>query len=287
MQGFIRATVGIAHVALVTTLLPACGRIGYDPLDQSGRDAGLAPDAGATPDAGAAPDYCAELPALAAVPVIDGQLDPGLVLRPLTPVAWTGAGVLPAGQHAAYAAAWRPDGLYIYVEVVDPDRVPAAPGQFRWCGDGVELYVDADGSYASPPAYDDPGTRQLIVGAPADAITAVHGGEAWCPSCGDTVPRDRSGSAFISVPRADGYAFEAHVLATDLDQFLWTPGAGEALGIDLAVNVSASLPTGLPCISDGSSAGSRVGSYYLRVSANAPVFPYDTVDAFCTPTLRP
>ena len=273
-------------VALLAALLAGCGRLGYDALDGDPTDA--RPGDAAVLDAAPAYDFCAELPALASAPVIDGALEPGLRLRPLEPLGWIGpAGGPPPGQRADYAAAWLPDGFYVYVEVVDPGRVPAAPGHFRCCGDGVELYLDADGSYANPPAYDDPGTRQMIVAAPADELGAVTGVEVWCPTCGDTTPTILAGAAFVTVPVPGGYTFEAQVAAADLGLSAWPSGAGDTLGFDLAVNVSAEAPTGDACIYDGSSAGSRLGAYFLQLSTTGPAYPFDNVRAFCTPALLP
>jgi hypothetical protein len=292
-----RVALALSALVLALALAGGCGRLGYDPLplsasiDAATTDApadATATDAPPDPDAAPAPDYCSVLPALASAPVLDGVLEPGLTLRELVPVAWIGPGAAPpAGQSARYAAAWRPDGLYAYVEVVDPSRVPAPSSQFRWCGDGVEVYVDDDGSFASPPAYDDPGTRQIIVAAPTDATTPVQGGEAWCSSCGDTVPTELPGAALVAVPRRDGYAIEALVVASDLARTSWTLAAGRRVGFDLAVNVSTPAPTNDACVFDGTSRGSDLGQYFLSATSAGAIFPFDHVQAFCTPALLP
>src|SRR5262249_4302906 len=117
-------------------------------------------------------DYCtATLPALPEAPVLDGVLDCGPALVPLPVQGWTGTQALPDTQRARYALAWRPNGLYFYVEVDDPLVLPAPGGLDTWCGDGVELYADADGKFAAPLAYDDPGTIQLLAAAPAEEMS--------------------------------------------------------------------------------------------------------------------
>src|ERR1041385_7148746 len=83
-----------------------------------------APEAGGDDDAGneacqmnAVDDYCLNLPALAAPPQIDGVLDCGPPLLSFAANAWNGKGPLPAAHDASLTAAYRPDGLYVYVEV--------------------------------------------------------------------------------------------------------------------------------------------------------------------------
>jgi hypothetical protein len=277
-------------------LVAACGRLGYDALesttspDASPSDAAPAadapPDAPPAPDAAPALDFCTVLPALASPPTIDGVLEPGLTLRAIDPAEWFGAGTgIPAGQSARWAAAWRPDGVYVYVEVVDPTRLPAPAGEFRWCGDGAEVYVDDNGLWLNPHVYDDPGTRQLVVAAPADGTTVVHGGEAWCSTCGDTVPRQLPGAPFVAVPRQGGYAVVTFVGAYEIARSTWSLAAGDHVGLDVAVNVSESAPTGAACVFDGSSSGNQRGQYFVRADVASAVYPFDDTDAFCTPAL--
>jgi hypothetical protein len=287
-----RRSASLLSLAGLAALVAACGRLGYDALESTRGDAApadgadAAGDAPPAPDAAPALDFCSVLPALAQAPTIDGVLEPGLTLRPIDPSQWYGSRAgIPAGQTARWAAAWRPDGLYVYVEVVDPSRLPAPAGEFRWCGDGVEVYVDDDGLWLNPHVYDDPGTRQLVVAAPADATSVVHGGEAWCSTCGDTVPRELPDAPFIAVPRADGYAVETFVGADELARASWSRAAGDSVGLDVAVNVSESAPTGAACVFDGTSSGNQRGQYFVRADVGAAVYPFDDTFAFCTPTL--
>ena len=281
------------RVLAVLAVLAGCGRFGYDAHGLDGLDAATADadpadaPADATPPP-PAPVYCDELPRLADVPTIDGNLEAGLGLRALPPDLWLPTATSPpAGQSASYALAWLPDGLYVYVHVVDSSRVPADAGQFRWCGDGVEVYVDDDGSYDASPLYDDPGTRQLIFAAPANASTGTSGGEVWCATCGDTVPDELPTSRFVTVPVTDGYAFEGRVVAADLGLATWTLAAADHIGLDLAVNVSGDAPTGDGCVYDGSAQGSRVGEYFLRIGPGTDDYPFNGVTAFCRPVLTP
>ena len=52
-----------------------------------------------------------------ATPVIDGELDCGPAAVAITPVGWNGTTTLPSSHSARVAAAWRPNGIYVYVEV--------------------------------------------------------------------------------------------------------------------------------------------------------------------------
>jgi hypothetical protein len=297
---------------LATLLLYGCGRLGYGAPQadgaalEDGSDAeapgpdgtSLLPDDGSDKEGiDAAPpctattglDYCAALPALSAVPVIDGQLDCGLELRPLpvTAATWDGAlADFPPDHEAHFAVAWRADGLYFFVDVRDPSRLPAASGHYAWCGDGVELYVDDDGVYAAPPRYDNPGTRQLILVAPADDVTPSRTARIFWNGEGN-VPW--TSTDFIAVPTPEGYAVEAFVRAEDLGLAQWSLAEGGRVGMDLGWNVSHPEPTGAPCVHGGAT-GNRLGQLFLRVAgqgASPDDYPYLNVAAFCAPELAP
>lgn len=228
-------------------------------------------------------DYCAELPALLDPPVIDGQLDCGIALKPVTPIAWTG-GTTPPDASAEYAVAWRADGVYFFVRVHDATLVPAEPSQRTWEGDAVELFVDDDGTYKSPPAYDVPGSRQLIVAAPENATTPGARGELW--AFGNSGSFEKwSSSEFGAYPVGDGYVVEAFVTAPDLKLSTIALVAGAQIGMDLSIDVSypsAQSP-------DAAEPGNRVGQYFLEVGetdAGTLLPPFD-VRAFCRPVLVP
>jgi hypothetical protein len=271
----------------VAVALAGCGRWGYG--DASGDvtggpgivDGGA--DAGSEVDAAPPPAYCAEVPALAAAPVIDGAVDGDLALIDLPPVAWLGAGSgVPAGQSARYAAAWRPDGLYVFVDVADTSRVVG--DELAWCGDAVEVYVDADGAFPRAPSYDDPGTAQLILAAPPAGASSDRRGEKWCTGCAGRYPASVDGERFVSVATARGYAVEVLVTAAELGMASWSPA--DRVGFDLAIDVSTDSDTGLPCQVDGAY-GSRLGQYFLRVDGASPTYPFATSRAFCTPATAP
>lgn len=249
--------------------------------DAAGSDAATADDSGpprcvATPVA----DYCSDVPAMSIHPVIDGVVDCDLPLRTVTPVGWSGTDPIPAGISARYAIGWRPEGLYVFVEVTDATREPAGAMDDSFCGDAVELYVDSDAMYRAPPEYDDPGSRQFVVVAPANDTT---------PSTRGVVYRyplmvgPWASTRFGAYPRAGGYTVEAIIGPTDLGMPTagWTPAAGQRLGFDLAVNVGG--PRGKAWCS------ARLGQYFLHL-APSPVRcdgrPYCDVLAFCTPQLR-
>lgn len=257
------------------------------PADSSSMDTSL-PDSTAdaevddagTVDGSVEPlEYCQELPALSQAPVIDGVLEGGLALLDLEPVGWTGPGSVPAGNSAVYAEAWRPDGIYFFVSVTDPNRLPPAPGELSYYGDGIELYLDDDGAYASPPDYDDPGSIQLIMPAPADDDTPSTRYEAYRDM--DIQP-DWVFTGFQVYPRAGGYDLEAFLQASDLGLSGWSLAAGATVGFNISHNVSfASEQTG--------TTNNREGQYFIRIAEPATgdwsEHPYRNVLAFCNPVL--
>ena len=287
----------LAALALVLPLA-ACGRIGFDAVDAGAPDLVTAdaqvpdggPDAGhdAGSDAGADAgtyDPCTQLPALRTAPVLDGTLDPGVVLVPITPVGWTHPPMMaPAEIHARAGFGWRSDGLYVYIEVDDPDRHPAAMPLESWCGDGIEIYADDDGNYATASAYDDPGTIQLIAAAPSTAAGTSTFGQFYVfmgPT--GTWP----GARFVMVGRPGGYAIETYVRASELRRTSWALSSGRHVGLDLSINVST--PDG-STTTGASDCGMRLGQYFMHVvpaSGGSCGQPYCDTRAFCRPVLLP
>jgi hypothetical protein len=221
-------------------------------------------------------DYCGHLPALPAEPLIDGQPDCGLRLVAIAPTGWNGATAGPI-THARYAVATRPDGLYVYVEVHGSAPMPHAAGQPVFCGDAVELYVDADGMSDANGSYDMTGTMQFVIaGNPAiqlDAVRFVSGNPqgAWISK------------SVQSTALSDGYAIEAFITGADLGLWQWQPSGhiGFSIGID---EPGAPDPSSPRC-------GMQLGQYFLRVAANASATcrgePWCDVRAFCVPNLAP
>lgn len=262
-------------------LASACGRIGFAPAD--GPDGASPVDDANTIDAViAVPDYCALLPALASLPVLDGVLEPGLVLAQLTPAGWTSGlspvPAQPANVTAAFAFAWRPDGIYALIEVHDPDRYPSPMAGSPFCGDGIELDVDGDGMFAAPPSYDRPGTRQFVASAPPDAVSTINSGYAFEM----TTPVGAWSSGFVEVPTPDGYRLEAMIGAAELGVPVNLAGGGR-IGIDVAINVS--VPDGVSRPAGNCMPNLRLGQYSWHVTT--PVdWPFHNVLAFCTPALE-
>jgi hypothetical protein len=251
------------------------------------------PDADAPPDAFVEPDppatqvdnYCQSVPKLQREPVIDGVVDSALKLVPLTPVGWSTSmpgTPVPAHTTASFALAWRADGLYTYVRVVDPNRVPPT-SEFLWQGDGTELYFDSDGQFPAAPAYDSPGTVQIIVAAPADDTT---------PSTKATRFRDGAtlgawtSTRFAAFPTPDGYVLEGFLQADALDAESLLLETGHNVGVDLSVNVSA---LDGEAVGDGGLTldGLRLGQYFLQVTepTHCGGLPFCNSAAFCAPTL--
>ena len=306
------ATLRGGAILTIALTLAGCGRIGFDPVDASagidawGTDAGAvdagavdagAVDAGAVdagpfdagadggaPDAGPPTPLCDVLPPLTVAPVLDGALDGALELHPITPVGWTETREgIPADLRARAAIAWRADGLYFYVEIDDTGLYPAVAPDPTYCGDSLELYVDADGAAVAPPAYDVPGTIQLLVASPSTETGTSTYSERYVDR---TVLGPWRADGFVVVGRPGGYALESFVTAADLGLASWSLTSGARVGVDLSVGVSSvdGRTTG-PAVD----CGTRIGQFFLRVAEGpgACLEPFCNVSAFCTPTLLP
>lgn len=224
-------------------------------------------------------DYCSVLPPLPASPQIDGELDCGVALRPNPAAHWLGGARQdpPSDHRSEVAVGWRPDGIYVYVRVYEPELDPARSDDAVFDGDAVEIYVDDDGRFGSAPAYDGEGTRQFVAAAPEASATSRWG----------RVYRDMVdiGSwdvdSFVAVSTGDGYAVEAFVRMDQLGRPDRLLGAGERVGFDLGVNISR----------DSNRQGNRgddyLGQYFLRVASSGAPWPFENVSAFCTPELLP
>ena len=276
----------------------ACGRVGIDKLAPLGHGGGPAPGGAAQAgsaggngvtggsggaagagDSSGALDYCNALPALARAPTIDGLLDPGLLLTRVDPVGWRGTEAIPEGTALSYVAAWRPDGLYFFLRVQDPDRNPADPADPVWYGDAVEIYVDSDGVFPAPLEWDEPGARQFVIAAPVDDTTPSTRAEHFVEgSTGIAWDTER----FAAVPTPQGYDAEAFIAAADLGLGSWGLEAGDSVGIDLAHDVS--VPPG-----QSGAWGNRDSQYFLRILEPSPGagtdLPFLNENAFCAATL--
>ena len=302
MRGSVLRQIALFGVFAVAA---GCGRIGYELQaasrsdDSHGaggksaatRDAGRgandasvfdAGDAEAVPTRPCVPgsvqgvaDECAELPELPATPLIDGLPDCQLPVYPLTPVGWTGDAAAPDAV-AAYAVAWRPNGLYFYVRVTDPTPVVASVSESASNGDGVELFVDSDGVFSTAPSYDNPGARRFVIAAPTDSVTPSSRGEVWV---GDTlVDPAWASTTFRAYPQSFGYVVEAFVTARDLGLARLTLESAGRVGWDLGVNVSFASP-----VTTGAF-GHRQGQYFFHAGSSSPEAD---VGAFCRATLDP
>lgn len=256
--------------------------------DAAPSDASMLPDAetdaGPTCTPSASSDYCVQIPALPADPQLDGTLDCGPSLIDLPATGWNSTGTLPSDNHARYAVAWRPNGLYFYVEVDDSLLLPALSSVVDpWCGDGIEIYADSDGTYVSAPDYDDPGGIQLLATSPAQDSSNLAV-DARYHTSSNARRADWASSRHISVRRTNGYALEAFVQAPDLDLTAWQLQSGGKVGFDIAINVSVANA------SQTAGCGYYLGQYYLRLSktpCNADnCRPYSNAAAFCTALLQ-
>lgn len=225
---------------------------------------------------------CDELLPLASAPAVDGTLEPNVSL-----LRWldeTSPDNLPPGVRVDVALAYRPDGLYFFIDVEDPTRDPPPLDALDYCGDGLELYVDNDGVIQAPPAYDSPGTMQFIVAGPVDAATPAHRGQRFtfpdAPS-GDSIDLgDWTSAGFVAAPTARGYAVEAFVVASDLDLDAWTLAPGSKIGWNMSFNLGGPQDPGIDACT------TRNQQIHLRLaSSGACTSPYCNASALCTPTL--
>jgi hypothetical protein len=219
-------------------------------------------------------DWCKKLPELAAPPVIDGVLECPLSLRPVTPLGYTATGTPDAT--ADYAIAWYPSGLYFFVAVHDPLVVPAATTDLAWEGDAVELFADSDGFYPVAPAFDDPGTRQFVIAAPAGPGPSTRG-MVYLQGAGAST--SWTSTQFVAEPSTDGYVVEAFITAADLGLTTWTLVSQGHLGFDLAIDVS------YPTATQTGTEGHRLGQYFFNLANSGAKEPYRNVGAFCNPSL--
>ncbi len=265
-------------------------------VDASSSDAslpfdGAPPPADAGPDVASAPaeaglctpatptslDVCTGFGSLEAPPVIDGVLDCDVPLWSMPIVSSSGPGPLPNGTRALIAAAWRPDGLYLFVSVsgVGATRAPAPPNDPAWCGDAIELFVDHDGVFPNAPSYNDPGTIQLVAVPPTSTGQPSFNGEMF---------RDGSDlggwyGEFESVATIDGFATEAFITAADLGMATWSLSAGGTVGLDVSVDLgSPSEPAGCP----------RLGQFTIQLpqATIGNCAAGCDVGEFCTPQLE-
>jgi len=301
-----RARVRVVQLAVmaVVALGAGCGRFGYTPLPaDAGQPADLGPadlgpsdlgpadlgpadlgppdaqsDAGRCPAPSTAP-VCDRLDAIPDVPVIDGVVECGLRLVSLVPVGWTASEPIPSGHNAEFAIAWHADGVYFFVHVATPTLRPPDATDPSYCGDGVEVYLDADGMFTAPPGYDEPGTRQLIVPAPIGATsTRAHG---YVSAGGEA---EWAAGRAIAMRTDDGYVVEAFVKREDVFLSPGTFSASGDVGIDVSVNVATTVDGPGVC-------GRRLGQYFLQSATSmggaCGGLPFCDVRAFCTPTLAP
>lgn len=234
-------------------------------------------------------DYCTGVPPLTAPPVIDGVLDPcGPALVAMTPVGWNGPPPLPPfppGNSAAFAAAWRPDGLYVFIAVTTPADFPADASSPIFYGAGVELFVGSDGICTAPPTYNNPGEIQLIAASPPDSMTEGQRGEGF-RNAADQGPW--VSTQFGTFPTATGFNFEGFVVASDLGLSTWALQASDVIGFDVAVDVSYTMAA------TTGSQGHRVGQYFFHQApadagedAASIGAPYSDPRSWCTPMLGP
>jgi hypothetical protein len=255
------------------------GTVPVDGGKDSGSSAEGGPDAhveAATPDASCSTSsvtsYCSTIPPLPAAPVIDGVLDCGPPLLPMMPTSWNGTGTLPAGNSASIAMAYRPNGLYVFVQVVTPVAIPADSGQPPFDGAGAEIFLDSDGVFTGGTNYDNPGALQMIAEAPgASSPTKIADGYR------NAVLQGAWTTQYGTYKTATGFVLEAFVVGSDLGLASWSLASNGKIGFDISVDVSFTDTTTM------SAQGHRNGQYFLFVGGGQI---YNDPRSMCVPQLQ-
>ena len=232
------------------------------------------------------PSFCETIPYLERAPRLDGVLEQGLRLARLPRRYWSpdpGQEERGPNKPAYFSVAWRSDGLYFFVLVDDPDYHLSENFYFHE-GDSIEVYVDSDGEFRSPPSYDNPGTSQIVLKQiPSPESTIFVEAQYWrWKSVGDTFRGQREFPEARHVECGSGYAFELFVRRDSLDLNSWSLEVGNRVGLNLAVNHAYRSPdTGKVA---------RAGQYFLQVTEPnqndpASAYPFENAEAFCQPTL--
>ena len=267
------------HLASRVTLLALLALGASDCLNWSRFHRADDADACAAP---AATDDCASIPALSALPLIDGVLECGVQMQRFTADQYrANAGPMPAGVNASFAVAWRPDGLYVFAQLEGSNNDPPLASESPWCGDDLEIFVDHDGQYSNPPNYDVNDTTQFVIPAPDVGATAGTRADVYSQR---GFIRAWPLSEWVSRRAGNTVTFEAFVTAQDLSLGMpWNAMAAQTVGFDIAM----SLGTGQP--PDGGSCHHTLGHFLLRRIAGdaACTHPSCSTVAFCAPTLAP
>jgi hypothetical protein len=228
--------------------------------------------------------HCATIPFLSDAPILDGYVDPGIYLEPVVPVGWRNASTpLPGGNSALFGAAWRPDGVYFFMVVTDPDRVPAplpedeADDWILWQGDAVEIYLDHDGVFDAPlGSYAEMGTRQVIVSAPpSDSEENTERAALRFSDGSSDVYTPYDGALWVSRPIPGGYVVELFIDGAALNLSSWTLQEGSTIGVNFGHNVSG----------DGAPDGNRLSQYFMKVreplEGDDNDYPFRNEATFC------
>jgi hypothetical protein len=231
---------------------------------------------------------CGELPALAHAPVIDGEIECGLSER-RDAMEWSLKTPQPNDFSVAWATAYFESGFYFYVDVVKPSVFVTADYKTTpWCGDAVHLFVDGDGRFDAPGAYDAADTRQIICTAPLDVAerssecmifnkAAIEGAE---------VAKRFSSVQLTSFRTTTSYRFEGFLTAKELGLSSLALRAGAPVGYSLSVDNGGIFQTPFDPKCRG-----RNGESILKLASGAALLaartPHLNTAAFCTPVLAP
>jgi len=163
----------------------------------------------------------------------------------------------PQGNHVVARLVWDLEGLYVVFEVSDAEvftpPVTADPAEL-FCGDSVELYVDADGN-----AGEVMGGRDFQFLVACDGRAAVLHGDPLLSRVGFRVPKRLHESAVfqhVAVRTPSGFAVEIGIPWATLGVEVAT--AGHGLGIDLAFNDWVRPP---PLVAGGVDETEKLGAY--------------------------
>lgn len=243
-----------------------------------GSDGGVGGAQGICEPSQATPELCAELPHLRDA-VVDGELECAAALRPVEGGVSLRGNITP--PLVDYAIAWTDGGIYWFVAVQDATLDLPQGDDAPYCGDSIELFVDDDGDYQSPPLYDAPGTIHVIIPRGAGGVEPVLYRES-------TEVGVATGLQFVTRERSGGWTAEVVIDARQLGLASWTPTLGSRVGFNLAVNYGDS--SGAPGLNPECRAPVvREDEWLLRGMPREGTCegqPYCDVRTFCNPVLR-
>lgn len=120
-----------------------------------------------------------------------------------TPVSKVVIGSMPLGASATWKAAWTPQALYVYANVVTPGTPVNTNTSALWEDDGVEIYLSGTNDHSGPyPKY----TGQLLVNSAGLTNSTLGTDHTLLPTPGAKATEQMSSTGYqilLSLPWSD------------------------------------------------------------------------------------